>query len=148
MSYLAISELARRVGLRPSAVRYYERIGILPPAQRVSGKRRYDENEVNRLAVVQFARQTGFTLNEIRQLLHGFDGDIPAWKRWKKLSAGKVRELQQQIDQTQATQAVLLRLQQRCECVRLEQCGKAWLAKTCGQPRKRLTQVSKERFNR
>jgi MerR family transcriptional regulator, redox-sensitive transcriptional activator SoxR len=132
MSYLAISELARRVGLRPSAVRYYERIGILPPAQRVSGKRRYDESEVSRLAVVQFARQTGFTLNEVRQLLHGFRIETPAWKRWKKLSAGKVRELQQQIDETQATQAVLLRLQQRCQCVRLEQCGKAWLAKACG----------------
>jgi MerR family transcriptional regulator, redox-sensitive transcriptional activator SoxR len=131
MSYLAISELARRVGLRASAVRYYERIGILPPAQRVSGKRRYDESDLGRLAAVRFARQTGFTLNEIRQLLHGFTIDTPAWKRWKKLSAGKVRELQRQIDQTQATQAALLRLQQRCECVRLEQCGKAWLAKAC-----------------
>src|SRR5262245_11807016 len=136
MSYLAISELARRVGLRPSAVRYYERIGLLPPAQRVSGKRRYDESELGRLAVVQFARQTGFTLNEIRQLLHGFKIDTPAWKRWKKLSAGKVRELQRQIHQTQATQAVLLRLQQNCECTRLEQCGKAWLAKTCGNSKR------------
>src|SRR5262249_47755474 len=127
MPYLAISELARRVGLRSSAVRYYERIGILPPAHRVNGKRRYSESDFIRLAVVQFAKQSGFELTEVRQLLHRVAGNTPAWKRWKKLSAGKVRELQRQIDQTQATQAVLLRLQQRCECARLEECGKAWL---------------------
>jgi hypothetical protein len=36
---VALSEVANQIGLRPSAVRYYEQIGILPPAQRVSGQR-------------------------------------------------------------------------------------------------------------
>lgn len=39
---LSISKVAKQIGLRPSAIRYYEHIGILPPARRVSGQRRYD----------------------------------------------------------------------------------------------------------
>jgi len=59
---LSISEVASQIGLRPSAIRYYEQIGILPPAQRVSGQRRYDVTALHRLVVIQRARQTGFTL--------------------------------------------------------------------------------------
>ena len=48
MSQLSVSEVARQLGLRPSAIRYYERIGILPPAHRVSGQRRYDNTALHR----------------------------------------------------------------------------------------------------
>ena len=61
---LRVSEIARQVGLRPSAIRYYKRIGILPRALRVS--------VLHRLIVIQRARQTGFTLGEIRELFLGF----------------------------------------------------------------------------
>ena len=64
-------------GLRPSAIRYYEQIGILPPAQRVSGQRRYDLTALHRLVVIQRARQTGFTLTEIKQLFFGFRAGTP-----------------------------------------------------------------------
>ena len=69
---LTISEVARQIGLQQSAIRYYERIGLLPPAQRISGQRRYDSTALCRLAIVQRARQLGFTLEEIRQLFFGF----------------------------------------------------------------------------
>lgn len=59
---LSISEVAKQIGLRPSAIRYYEQIGILPAAQRASGQRRYDLTVIHRL-VIQRARQTGFTLS-------------------------------------------------------------------------------------
>ena len=68
MSRLTISEVARQVGLKSSAIRYYEQLGILPPAERVSGQRRYDRTVLYRLAVVQRARQAGFSLDEIRTL--------------------------------------------------------------------------------
>lgn len=73
----SISEVATQVGLRPSAIRYYERIGILPPAQRVSGQRRYDNTVLHRLAVIQRARQTGFTLGEVKELFFGFRAGAP-----------------------------------------------------------------------
>ena len=69
---LSISEVASQIGLRPSAIRYYEQIEILPPAQRVTGQRRYDVTALHRLVVIQRARQTGFTLAEIKQLFFGF----------------------------------------------------------------------------
>ena len=57
---------------RASAIRYYEQIGILAPARRVSGQRRYDETVLYRLAVVRRAQEAGFTLEEIRRLFFGF----------------------------------------------------------------------------
>jgi DNA-binding transcriptional MerR regulator len=83
---LTISEVARQVGLQPSAIRYYEKIGLLPPAHRMSGQRRYDTTVLYRLAVIQRARQSGFTLDEIRRLFFGFRGGTRASERWEQLS--------------------------------------------------------------
>ena len=55
---MAISEVARVFGLRTSAIRYYEQIGILPPPIRKNGQRRYDNSALFRLAVVQRARRS------------------------------------------------------------------------------------------
>ena len=88
MSLLTISEVAHEVGLRSSAVRYYEHIGILPPAIRISGQRRYDRTVLYRLAVVQRARQAGFTLEEIRILFFGFRNGTRAEVRWLCRSPG------------------------------------------------------------
>src|ERR1700733_5960255 len=90
---LAISEVAVQVGLQPSAIRYYERIGLLPPAQRISGQRRYDRTVLYRLAVIHRARQIGFTLDEIRQLFFGFGSNPRASARWQRLSQKKLAEL-------------------------------------------------------
>jgi DNA-binding transcriptional MerR regulator len=84
---LSISEVARQIGLRPSAIRYYEQIGILPPAHRVSGQRRYDVTVLHRLIVIQRARQTGFTLDEIKRLFFGFRDGTPPSIRWEKLKS-------------------------------------------------------------
>src|SRR6202789_1989103 len=93
MSQLSISEVARQVGLRPSAIRYYEQIGLLPAALRMSGQRRYDHSVLHRLAIIQRARQLGFTLDQIRQLFFGFGKSTRASERWRKLSKRKLVEL-------------------------------------------------------
>jgi MerR family redox-sensitive transcriptional activator SoxR len=59
---LAIGELARRAGTAPSALRYYERIGLLPPAERAGGKRHYPPSSAERLAFVRVYQDAGFTL--------------------------------------------------------------------------------------
>ena len=59
---LSISDVAHVFGLRTSAIRYYEQIGILPRAMRKNGQRRYDNSALFRLAVVHRARETGFYL--------------------------------------------------------------------------------------
>ena len=95
---MTIGQVARRLGVRPSALRYYERIGLLPPIERVNGQRRYGPAILSRLTVIDVAKQAGFTMREIRVLLSGFS------------PAGMKRLLQEGL---------------RCRCVRLESCALA-----------------------
>jgi MerR family transcriptional regulator, redox-sensitive transcriptional activator SoxR len=125
MSQLSISEVAQQVGLRPSAIRYYEQLGILPPAERISGQRRYDKAVVYRLAVVQRARQAGFALDEIRMLFFGFQEGTRAEARWRKLADRKLAELGLIAEQIESMQALLKRMKANCHCRTLEVCGKA-----------------------
>src|SRR5215470_14811667 len=93
MAWLTISEVAGRMRLRPSAIRYYEKLGLLPAPERVSGQRRYDRSVLYRLAVIQKARQSGFRLNEIQMLFFGFRGGTRAEARWRRLGDQKMVEL-------------------------------------------------------
>ena len=127
MPQLTISEVARQIGLQPSAIRYYERIRILPPAHRDSGQRRYDATVLQRLAVIQKARQTGFTLDEIRQLFFGFRDRAPASQRWQKLSQRKLAELEVLSNEIKTMQDLLRRLARNCHCRTLDECGSALL---------------------
>src|SRR5882757_6660622 len=77
MRQLSIGEVARRTGIRTSALRYYEETGILPTPARVSGRRCYDTDAIRRVDVLRFAQQAGFTLREIKTLFHGFGADTP-----------------------------------------------------------------------
>ena len=124
MPQLTISEVARQVGLQASAIRYYEQIGLLPPAQRMSGQRRYDTAALYRLAIIQRARQLGFTLDEIRQLFFGFRNVTRASERWHTLSRKKIAELDGLMDAIKTVRRLLKTMMQNCRCDTLEQCGK------------------------
>ena len=124
MPQLTISEVARQVGLQASAIRYYEQVGILVPAQRVGGQRRYDSTVLYRLAVIQRARQTGFTLDEIRELFFGFRDAAPASQRWQKLSDRKLAELAELMGQIKTMRRLLLKMMDCCHCDTLDQCGR------------------------
>lgn len=117
-----IGEVARRAGLQPSAIRYYERIGLLPKPERTGGKRRYSESVLNRLAVIQLAKQAGFTLSEIRILLNGFSADTPPSARWQELARTKIPEVEDLITRARGMKR-LLEEGLKCECLSLEQCG-------------------------
>jgi MerR family redox-sensitive transcriptional activator SoxR len=123
MAQWSISEIARQVGLRASAIRYYEQIGILEPAKRVSGQRRYDETVLYRLAVLRQAQEAGFTLDEIRQLFFGFLQSTPISQRWKRIAERKMVELDARIEQIQSMRKLLKKLQTCCECETVERCG-------------------------
>jgi DNA-binding transcriptional MerR regulator len=69
MKPMTIGDVARRAGVRSSAIRFYERSGVLPPARRASGQRRYDKAVVKQLAVVTLAREAGFTIRCGRRFL-------------------------------------------------------------------------------
>jgi MerR family redox-sensitive transcriptional activator SoxR len=120
---MTISEVARQVGLRASAIRYYEQIGILERARRVSGQRRYDQAVLYRLAVVRRAQDAGFTLDEIRQLFFGFSQSTPVSQRWKKIAERKLVELDARMEQIQSMRRLLKKLESCCECETVERCG-------------------------
>jgi MerR family redox-sensitive transcriptional activator SoxR len=119
---LAISDVARMFNLRTSAIRYYEQIGILPPPMRKNGQRRYNESVLFRLAVVQRARETGFTLDEIRELFFGFRPGTPPPKRWHQLSQRKIAELRIRMQRLRLMENLLKRVE-NCRCAALDECG-------------------------
>ena len=122
MEDLAIGDVARRTGIRPSALRYYESIGLLPAPKRVNGRRRYDASAVQMLNVVQLAQAAGFTIAEIQTLLHGFAPDTPPAERWQPLARQKLYELDAQIARAQQMKRVLEK-GLTCGCLRLEDCA-------------------------
>jgi MerR family redox-sensitive transcriptional activator SoxR len=125
-----ISHVARETRLRPSTLRYYEQIGLLPEPPRVGGKRRYDQTALHRLTLVSRARQLGFSLKEIRQLLVGFPAGESAGARWTAVASRKLTEVTSLLDRLQAMQAELERIQ-HCACGTLDECGKRMFQGAC-----------------
>jgi MerR family transcriptional regulator, redox-sensitive transcriptional activator SoxR len=122
---MSIGEVARQAGVRPSALRYYEDIGLLPRPERESGRRRYEgkvlREVLDRLAVVRVAQQAGFTINEIGVLLDGFAEDTPPYERWRILAREKLPEIEVLVERALGMKQLLER-GLRCECLRLEDC--------------------------
>jgi|SRR5689334_8804268 MerR family redox-sensitive transcriptional activator SoxR len=124
---MKIGELARRAGVAPSAVRYYERAGLLPAPARVSGRRVYAPDALPRLAVIRHARRIGFTIAETRRLVTVFPPASPS-VRWKALAAAKLESLDALIAHARAMQE-MLRLVSRCRCTSWDDCGDRLLAR-------------------
>jgi MerR family redox-sensitive transcriptional activator SoxR len=120
---MTIGEFAGRAGLTASTIRYYEDLGLLPRPARVSGRRVFDDQALDRLLVITFATQAGFSLREIRQLFDGFASETPAGERWQKLATVKLAEMEALATQID-TMKRLLREALRCGCVELNACGK------------------------
>jgi MerR family redox-sensitive transcriptional activator SoxR len=122
MAGLSIGDVAARAGLRPSALRYYEQVGLLTPQIRVSGRRRYDSAVFDKFALIAYAKRVGFTITETRTLLSGFPVDVPASARWKQLAQRKQQELDAVIAKALEMRRSL-QLVRTCSCRQLAQCG-------------------------
>ncbi|MBA2521483.1 MAG: MerR family transcriptional regulator [Chloroflexia bacterium] len=121
MESLAIGEVARRAGVRTSAIRYYETVGILPPARREHGQRRYDPATVHRLAVVKLAQTVGFSIAEVRDLVAGFEREGLAAERWRESARQKLIEVRAYIERADQMRQVL-EDSLRCDCLTLDAC--------------------------
>src|SRR5690242_15705148 len=120
---MTIGELAALGGVRPSAIRFYEKTGLLPSPARRNGRRVYPAEAVHRLTLIGFAKETGFTLPEIKLLMHGFPPSLSAGDRWRKMATGKIAELESTISKARAMES-LLRSIMKCRCVTIDQCAK------------------------
>ena len=114
---MTIGEVAKSTGLRASAIRFYERAGLLPEPVRTSGQRQYGAAILDRLAVVERAKACGFTLSEIRILFNN-EGSHSA--KWRALADRKIAELDSAMQRLSGMKALL---QRRCECATAAECG-------------------------
>ena len=118
---MKIGQLAHRAGLRASAIRYYERLGLLAPPHRVGGQRRYSPDALDRVLLIRFASEMGFSLAEIKLFLSGLREDAPVGPRWKKLATKKISEVEESIARSLRLKTLLQNLL-HCRCASLKQC--------------------------
>lgn len=121
---LSIGEVAQRTGVAASALRYYEREGLIPKADRSGGKRVWGEDILDRLALIGVAKAAGFTMAEIQTLLSGFARRAPPGQRWRKLAQRKLAELEARSAEVERMKRVL-QVVTRCECPTFEECSRA-----------------------
>lgn len=118
---LTIGELAKLAGKRPSSIRYYEQIGVLPQPARVSGQRRYDAGAVRTLAVIDTAQRAGLTLDEIKALLSASPGDKSAIDKLHEVAERKLPEIVALLERAEIVRS-WLESASRCECPSLSEC--------------------------
>ena len=121
---LPIGEVARRAGLAASAIRYYERQGLIPPPDRRGGKRVFDESVLDRLALIGVAKAAGFRVAEIQGFLRGLARTAPPGPRWRAVAERKTRELAARRAELERMERVLGAVS-RCRCPTLEECARA-----------------------
>jgi MerR family redox-sensitive transcriptional activator SoxR len=96
---LSVGEIARRSGFADSAIRFYERLGLLTATRTSGGQRRFERSTLRRLAFIRAARNIGLSLDEIGAALASLPaGRTPTRTDWTRLSRGWRRRLDDQID--------------------------------------------------
>ena len=112
---LHIGEAARQTGVSPKMIRHYEWLGLLPAAPRTdSGYRLYDDDALHTLHFIRRARDLGFGMADIAQLLGLWRNRRRASATVKKLAMAHVEGLQQRIDEMEAMKRTLVRLASEC----------------------------------
>lgn len=113
---IPIGELSRRTGSKVETIRYYERIGLLPPPARHGRYRRYDVADLRRLAFVRRARELGFTLDEVRTLLKlSATDNRHACAEVREISASHLATVRARIADLCAMEGVLVDAIQQCD---------------------------------
>ena len=118
---LTIGEVARRAGVATSQIRYYERIGLLPEPDRLSGQRRYDTDVLGKLGFIGVAQSAGFKLREIKQLIAGVDAPDGMAAQMRSLSTQKLDEVEALLERTKAMKG-WLEVAQQCGCASPSEC--------------------------
>ena len=120
-----IGEAARRAGVRPSAIRYYEKQGLLTAQRGAGGRRVFTMDTVERLVLIRHAKALGFTLDQIRELMNAFPD-----RRWSDLAAAKLVEVDALLRRVEGMRDGLQRIS-GCRCRDLQQCAHAIASKIC-----------------
>jgi len=107
MQEMTIGEVARQAGIRPSTLRYYEQVGLLPSPERIKGQRRYDAGVLQTLALIHIAQQAGFTLPEIDVLLNTIVRNEAPSAHWQAIARQKLEEVDARLRHVQSMKRLL-----------------------------------------
>ena len=118
---MKIGDVASQAGLNASAIRYYERCGLLTAPYRMGGQRRYSDDVVYRVLLIRFASDMGFTLAEIKVFLNGLGDNASVGSRWRKLARRKIKEVNATIRRSNQLKSLLKHLLE-CQCGSLQLC--------------------------
>jgi MerR family transcriptional regulator, redox-sensitive transcriptional activator SoxR len=120
---LTVGEIARRSGFAESAVRYYEKLGLVSAGRTAGGQRRFERSTLRRLAFIRAARNVGLSLNEVAEALSSLPaGRTPTRADWSRLSRGWRRRLDDQIEALTALRDGLDSCI-GCGCLSLQRCA-------------------------
>jgi len=119
---VTLHEVAERAGVSISAIRFYERQGLLPRPERAGGQRRFSPETVQRLRIIDVAKQAGFSLEEVRTLLTSTDEGAPAHQELQALASRKLPEIEALIARAESMRDWLTAAT-GCGCESLETCG-------------------------
>jgi MerR family redox-sensitive transcriptional activator SoxR len=119
---LSIGEVAERSGVAPSALRFYERQGLIAATRTGGNQRRYARATLRRLALVQAGKRAGIPLEDIRAALDALPSGRPPTKRdWERLSRRWKAELDERIATLEALRGRLVGCI-GCGCLSLQEC--------------------------
>jgi MerR family redox-sensitive transcriptional activator SoxR len=119
---LSIGELAARAGVSVSALRYYERIGLLPPAEREQGRRRFPAAAVRRLAAIAAVKRAGLSLADASALLDAVDAGAPLREPLGFLAERSLPAAEAEVARALERRGWLLAAS-ACECESLDSCA-------------------------
>lgn len=115
---VSIDKISRLSGMASSALRYYERCGLINEGPKIGGRRHYPLSILHRLSVIKVCQSVGFSLAEIAELLNGRPGQDGTWRELARL---RRQEIQDQI-QRLSNLSDLLDSAMRCTCTQLPDC--------------------------
>jgi len=119
---LSIGEVAERAGLNTSHIRFYERVGVLPAPARVAGQRRYREEVLHRLSIIDVAQRAGLTLDEIAPLTGPGNRSADASRHIRRLAGEKLPQIDALIARAHAVKR-WLEVAQWCDCESVDVCA-------------------------
>lgn len=118
---LLIGEVARRAGVRPSTIRYYEAVGVLPEPERVAGRRRYSPEILRTLAVIGTGQRAGLSLSEVRELLTASSDSGAVSERLREIAHRKLPDVEALIERSLLVKS-WLEAAADCQCPTLDDC--------------------------
>lgn len=120
---ITIGELSRRTGVKVPTIRYYEQIGLMPAPARTEGKqRRYDSAELTRLNFIRHARELGFEVDAIRELLALSAQPDRSCAEVDQITRRHLVEVDRRIEQLQALRLELRRMVGECAHGQISEC--------------------------